>query len=133
MSIGEYLRGIVGSLVHRVPQCAVARARLDVHKRPARLEFIVLLRIEIESDRVAEVPILLRLRFADAPDGDHDARVGRVLVSLERVDVRDFLEQLGLGIGAASGEPRRSDLEMEVPEPVRGSVGLLELMPPLDE
>jgi hypothetical protein len=71
VTVGENLRDVVRSLVHRVPQLPVARAWLEIHKCAARLKFIILLRVEIERDRVGEVRVILRLHLADPAEGDH--------------------------------------------------------------
>src|SRR5262245_25972779 len=52
LPVGEDLRDIIRSLVHRIPQLPVAGARLKIHKRASRLKFIILLRIEVERERV---------------------------------------------------------------------------------
>src|SRR5262249_58239944 len=98
----------------RVPQLKVAGARLEIHKRTSRLKFIVLLRVQIQRNRVAKVVVLLRLHLADAAHSDYHASVGGILVCIERVNIWDFLKQLSLGVSPACAQPGRGDLKMEV-------------------
>ncbi len=118
----EQLRDVLRRLVHRVPKLEVARSlrvrrshsgvtRIgDRHESSLGAEFILFARPRIERHATAGV---VRLHLADRANRHDDVCVVRILVLVERVDVRNLLEQLGFRVAANRTKPGGGDLQVE--------------------
>src|SRR2546428_4043985 len=109
-------------MIHRCPKLEIALAWRNRDKRPL---YTVLIRFWIQSDRAGWI---LGLHLADSADNDHYVLGASQSEHVELVDVRDLLEEFGLGVGCCFGASCRRDLQVVVPQ-----AAISKLMPSLYE